>query len=232
MSKVKDFKNLDEAIKEEEFKELSENASLDNEENKPKNPKKPLLTEVEIKKRKARRTRVAAAAFVLLLGAGIMGNWYYENSDFSATVKPVVSSQSKTLGEAEFVDGTANVSVKPESEYFSSARVERQTSRDEAIEKLQSIIDNESSTNEAKTAASEGITRISNIISIENKIETLVCAKGAENCLAVVSDDGTRVDVIVDIPELTDEAALQIKEIAMQQLGCTFDKVSIIQSNS
>ena len=55
-------------------------------------------------------------------------------------------------------------------------------------------------------------------------------AKGADNCIAVVNDDATRVDVIVDVPELTDSLILQIKEIAMQQLGCSFKDVSIIQS--
>lgn len=68
------------------------------------------------------------------------------------------------------------------------------------------------------------------MIGIENKIETLVTAKGVSNCIAVVSDDGSRVDVIVDVEELTDPVILQIKEVAMQQLGCSFESVSIIQS--
>ena len=64
----------------------------------------------------------------------------------------------------------------------------------------------------------------------ENKIETLVKAKGVKNCLAVISEDGTKVDVIVDVEELTDEIILQIKEISMEQLKCGFENVTIIQS--
>lgn len=231
MSKAKKIKDLNDAIKEEEFKELSELAS-DEVQNTEETQEKPILTEEEIKVRKVRRTRAAVAAFVLLLGVGIMGNWYYENSDIAATVKPVITSrQTKTLGEAEYVDATAEEEVKTESEYFSSARLDRQTARDEAIEKLQQIIDDDSSTAEAKNTASQGITNISNYISIENKIETLVTAKGADNCLAVISEDGSRVDVIVDVEELSDSLILQIKEIAMEQLGCGFENVSIIQSH-
>ncbi len=192
----------------------------------------PILSEKELKVRKAKRTRVAVAAFVLLLGIGVMGNWYYENSDFSASVRPLItSSETKTLGEAEYVDGTTQ-SQNAESEYFSQARVERQTARDEAIEKLQSIIDKADESEESKKIASEGIAQISNYISIENKIETLAAAKGVKHCLAVVSSDGTRVDVIIDVDELTDDIILQMKEIAMQQLGVSFENVSVIQCKS
>ena len=46
-----------------------------------------------------------------------------------------------------------------------------------------------------------------------------------------MSDDSSRVDVIVDVQDLTDEIILQIKEIATQQLNCSFENVTIIQSN-
>ena len=231
MGKVKDLKNLSDAINEEEFKEQSEMLLNEKNDENGNKIKKPILSEKEIKVRKARRTKFAVAAFVLLLGIGVMGNWYYENTDFASSVKPVISTKSKTLGEAELVDATTNnVEIKSESEYFSSARLDRQSARDEAIEKLQSVIDDDKSSAEVKKTATEGIAKISDTINIENKIESLVTAKGADNCIAVVNADATRVDVIVDVPELTDSLILQIKEIAMQQLGCSFKDVSIIQS--
>ena len=55
--------------------------------------------------------------------------------------------------------------------------------------------------------------------------------KVVNNALAVVSEDGGRVDVIVDAPELTDELILQIKEITVSQLDCGFENITIIQSN-
>ena len=58
-----------------------------------------------------------------------------------------------------------------------------------------------------------------------------MCAKGVQNCIAVVDTEGTRVDVIVDVAELTDDIILQIKEIATEQLSCGFENVTIIQSN-
>lgn len=184
-------------------------------------------TNTDTKKRA--KTKVAVAAFVFLLAVGIGGNWYYENSGIAGKIEPILNSaQTKTLGEAEFVDATTQ--MNKESEYFSTARVERQTARDEALEKLQAVIDKTDSTDEANAKASEEIAKISNYISIENKVETLVTAKGVNNCLAVISADGKRIDVIVDVEDLNEQTIVQIKDIAMEQLGCSFENVSIIQS--
>lgn len=185
-------------------------------------------TDNSVTKKRA-KTKVAVAAFVFLLAVGIGGNWYYENSGIAGKIEPILNSaQTKTLGEAEFVDATTQ--MNKESEYFSTARVERQTARDESLEKLQAVIDKTDSTDEANVKASEEIAKISNYISIENKVETLVTAKGVNNCLAVISADGKRIDVIVDVEDLNEQTIVQIKDIAMEQLGCSFENVSIIQS--
>ena len=68
----------------------------------------------------------------------------------------------------------------------------------------------------------------SDIISTENKIETLVKAKGVNNCIAVINEDATKVNVIVDTKDLTDQIVLQIKEITVSQLGCSYEDVTII----
>lgn len=183
------------------------------------------------KKKKGSKTKVVASVLVLLLAVGIGGNWYWENSDISSKISSITSS-GKTLGEATFVDATTEVSQTTESEYFSTARVERQSARDETLETLQAVIDSESEDSEAHKVAAEKIAAVSSYIEIENKIETLVQAKGVQNCLAVVSEDGTRVDVIIDSEELTDALILQIKEIATSQLDCGFENVTIIQSNN
>ena len=78
--------------------------------------------------------------------------------------------------------------------------------------------------------AAEKLADLSADISAENKIETLVSAKGVDNCLAVMNNEGNRVDVIVDAEELSDTLILQVKEIAMRETGCTFEEVSVIQS--
>lgn len=195
---------------------------------KPKK-EKPVLTEEQIKKRRTRNTRIAACCFLLLLGVGVAGNWYWENSDLPAKISAVSSEKDKVLGEATYVDATTQ--APKENAYFSSARVERQTSRDESLEKLQKIVDSTKESDKAHITAAEKIASISDMISIENKIETLVKAKGVNNCLAIINEDGTKVNVIVDVKDLTDKIILQIKDIAVAQLGCSWEDVTIIQSN-
>lgn len=189
--------------------------------------------EDKIEKKKKRKFLTSVTAFVLILGVGIVGNWYYQNSDVSSTIQPLIDSATeKTLGKAELVDAQATTSVKAESDYFVNARMERQSARDSSLEKLQAIIESTEEKDEAKTIASENIARISNFISIENKIETLVCAKGVDNCIAIINEEGSRVDVIVDAKTLDDTLIMQIKDIATSQLDCGFENVSIIQSNN
>jgi stage III sporulation protein AH len=173
---------------------------MNNETKNQKNKKqKPILTEEELKKRKSKRTRVAAASFVLLLGMGILGNWYFENPKVAATIEPLISSsteRTKTLGEAEFVEATTELEQK-ENSYFASARVERQTARDEATDKLQSVLDKTDESEAARKKAAEEMAKLSENIANENKIETLVTAKGVDNCIAVIGTDGKKVDIIV-----------------------------------
>ena len=210
-------KEIEEFFEEQDNGNISNNEVLVNPEDKADN-----------KKRK--RYISAVAAFVLILGVGVVGNWYYQNSDVSSTIQPLIDSATeKTLGKAELVDATANVE---EDTYFTKARMERNTARDTALEKLQAVVDSADEESAAKDLAAENIARISNFITIENKIETLVCAKGVSNCVAVIKDDGSGVDVVVDCETLDDTTIMQIKDIAMSQLQCSFEKVSIIQYNN
>lgn len=221
---------LDEQIKTEEddFAEFENEFNAENVEEQSVE----LVNPEDKKDRKKRKKYISTvAAFVLILGIGVVGNWYYQNTDVGSTIKPLIDSATeKTLGKAELVDATTD--VKENDTYFTKARMERNSARDTALEKLQAVVSDTSENESARTVAAENITRISNFITIENKIETLVCAKGVDNCLAVIKEDGSGVDVIVDCKTLDDTTIMQIKDIAMSQLQCGFEDVSIIQSNN
>ena len=220
----------DEQIKteEDEFAEFENEFNAENVEEQSVE----LVNPEDKKDRKKRKKYISTvAAFVLILGIGVVGNWYYQNTDVGSTIRPLIDSATeKTLGKAELVDATTD--VKENDTYFTKARMERNSARDTALEKLQAVVSDTSENESARTVAAENITRISNFITIENKIETLVCAKGVDNCLAVIKEDGSGVDVIVDCKTLDDTTIMQIKDIAMSQLQCGFEDVSIIQSNN
>lgn len=186
------------------------------------------FTDSDFTNKKAKKTRIAISCFALLLAVGVVGNWYWENSDISSKVSTISSAKEKILGEATYVDATTEKTT--ENSYFSSARVDRQTARDASLEKLQKIVDSQTENKEAQKDAADKIAKISDNITIENKIETLVTAKGINNCLAIINENSEKIDIIVDVEDLTDTIILQIKEIATSQLGCSFEDVTIIQS--
>lgn len=191
------------------------------------------INEQESKKSKTKRKRfiTSIAVIAIVLAVGVTGNWYYQNSDAQSTLQPLLDSAAqKTLGKAELVDATAT--TVEENSYFSSARMDRQNAREASIEKLQGIVDSADENEDLKKDAVDKIAQISANVNNENKIETLVCAKGVKNCLAVISEDGKRVDVIVDTQDLNDTLIMQIKDIAIAQTSCSFENVSIVQSSS
>ena len=104
--------------------------------NQKEEKEKPYLPKNKSKREKQEIHAIVACCFLLLLGVGVAGNWYWENSDISAKVSSISSGRDKVLGEATYVDATTTQPVK-ENAYFSSARVDRQTARDESLEKLQ-----------------------------------------------------------------------------------------------
>lgn len=182
-----------------------------------------------------KKGKLVLSLAVLLLSSALFLNWYFTNNDVKQTLTPLLSGElttkeTKNLGEASFVGATTKPTETPknESEYFSTARLERQKARDSALEELQKIANNETGDSAAKKVATEKVTKLTDSITAENKIETLVKAKEVDNCLAIISDN--KVEVIVKIGELSDPLVIQIKEIVMNQTKISYENISIIES--
>ncbi len=109
--------------------------------------------------------------------------------------------------------GENNVSVS--DNYFASAQVSRQRARDEAMEVLQSVVDNEGAAEAVKTQALADLSKLALAIEQEANIETLIMAKGFEKCVAVISDDTARI--IVSGSGLSPAQIAQINEIVYEQ---------------
>ncbi len=111
--------------------------------------------------------------------------------------------------------------------YFSSIQVERQRTRDEAIEVLQAVVDNTSSTETAKNEALAQIGKLADIMEAEANIETLIVAKGFTECVAVVSNDAA--NIVVKSDGLIPAQISQINEIVYEQTGIKPVNIKIIQ---
>lgn len=117
------------------------------------------------------------------------------------------------------VDGNGSSDALNEIDsFFASTQVERQRSRDEAIEVLQLVVENPEALDESKSLAMEEISKIAAAIDSESQIESLVTAKGFEKCIAVVSDSGCNV-IVKSAAALTPSQVAQIQEIVYEQAG-------------
>lgn len=113
-----------------------------------------------------------------------------------------------------------------EENYFTATILNRQQSRDEAIDVLKMVSESDESSEEAKAEASAKISQIAVDIQNENNIETLVKAKGFSDCVAVISDNA--VSVIVSAETLQAAEAAQILAIVYDTTGISPENVSII----
>ena len=111
--------------------------------------------------------------------------------------------------------------------YFSSVQLSRQRTRDEAIEVLQSVVDNQSSTETAKNEALAEINKLAGVMETEANIETLIIAKGFEECVAVLS--GENASIVVKSEGLMASEISQINEIVYQQAGILPTNITIIE---
>ena len=163
-----------------------------------------------------KRNLIIACA-VLLIGAAIWVNWMIFAGDEDGYTG--YDDASGTLNNA----GDASASNTQDS-YFATVQVSRERTRDEALEVLQSVVDNADADEAVKTQALADINRLALEMSAESNIETLVMSKGFEDCVAVIngedatvvvktgSDDGLLPNQIAQINEIVYEQA-QIKPV-------------------
>ena len=182
--------------------------------------------------KKTWKRNLIAAGVLLVVCAGIYLNWYagHGAADLTETL-----DAGKILDDTTLVlqqeQGDALVTpvqqTGTQAEYFAQMRLSRQTARDEAVELLQETIayaDGDA----ASSAKLEGI--ISDALA-ESQIESLIVAKGYQDCVAFLGEDGVSVVVATDTGELTAEDVAKITDIAMSETGLPAGSVKIMAAN-
>lgn len=116
------------------------------------------------------------------------------------------------------------------AQYFAEAVINRQRARDEAIEVLQLVLDNDEALEEAKSVAMAEMTQIAVNIEKESNIESLISAKGFEDSVAVIS--GSSCSVVVNTDGLLPNEVAQIQEIVYEQAGILPENMKIIEKKA
>ena len=195
------------------------------------NFKKVLNTMGDFFKKMGKRNLIIAGA-VIMIGLAVYVNWIFFagnatddsfNYDQSAGMN---TNYGTTLGTGS-TTGDQSSTATDSASYFSSVQVSRQKARDEALEVLNAVVDNDNATDQVKAEAVAEIRQIASEMENEAKIESLIKSKGYAQCVAVIS--GENVSIVVQHEgELSAAALAQINAIVYEQTGISPAGISII----
>ena len=198
------------------------------------------------------KRNAVVAAIVLFVCVAVYLNWSYHKDNNTDAGKP--------LGEAALVggqtsdplltSGTASASPSPSasesgetsgqqeenstsetgSNYFDSARLNRQQARDSALSLLQEAAGDENADQAMKDEANASIQTMASVTVSEAQIENLVTAKGYADCVAFIGDNSVSVVVSNNGVSLTDADVAKITEIVTDETGMEASKIKIIEA--
>jgi stage III sporulation protein AH len=169
-----------------------------------------------------KRNLIIAAA-VLVIAVSVLLNFIL----FSGSDKDGYDGYEQPSGNVSDNLTPNDTQTNTENTYFSATQVSRQRARDEALEVLQAVVDSADSSEVAKNGALESIAAIANEIQKEANIESLITAKGFEQCIAIINDGMCTVVVMTD--GLLASHKSQINEIVYEQTGIKPVNVKYIQ---
>lgn len=191
------------------------------------------------------KRNAVVAAIALFICAAVYLNWSYGQE----------AEAGKTLGQSAMVGGNANdplvtgdssaqtgstdstqsgdtqTSAQTEtgSEYFATARLNRQQARDSALSLLQDAAAREDADETVKTQVNDTIQTMADYTVTEAQIENLVIAKGYTDCVAFIGEDALSLAVAAPEGGLTEADTAKIVDVVNQSSGFTADQIKIIE---
>lgn len=182
-----------------------------------------------------------AAAIVLFVCGAVYLNWSYAQdtqagknlgeatlvgSDSLLRTEDGQAAQDNAGGENAGQDGGSAAS----GTYFSTARLNRQQARDNALSLLQEAAGDEKADQSSIDEANAAIQTMAGYTVTEAQIENLITAKGYADCVAFLGEDSISVVVSTLENGMTDTDAARIGEIVMEQTGLKADQIKIIEA--
>ena len=191
------------------------------------------------------KRNAVVAAIALFVCAAVYLNWSYEQeagktlgeSTLVGSEDPLLNGTSgssssgaeggsQTEGETQSEAG-ASQTGETSSDYFSTARLNRQQSRDSALALLQDAA-GEDADQTLKDEANASIQAMADYTVTEAQIENLVIAKGYADCVAFIGENALSLAVAAPEGGLTDTDTARIVDVVHQTTGFTADQVKII----
>ena len=166
---------------------------------------------------------------VVLIGAAVWLNFIFfsgnGNDGFDYTGGTGMSGELDN-SKNPTSDGSTNTQSDADS-YFATVQVSRQRAREEALEVLNAVVENQNATDDVKAEAVAEIKKISLEMEQEADIESLLISKGFEKCVAVIN--GETASIVVKCSEtLTPAQLAQINASVYEVAGIEPVNITIV----
>ena len=185
------------------------------------------------------KRNAVVAAIALFVCAAVYLNWNYEQEAQAGktlgqstmvggeTEDPLLSNGSGTadVGGTASDTGTASAS----SDYFATARLNRQQARDSALSLLQDAAAREDADETVKEQVNETIQTMADYTVTEAQIENLVVAKGYTDCVAFIGENSLSLAVSAPEGGLVEADTAKLVDVVNQAAGFTADQIKIIE---
>lgn len=172
------------------------------------------------------KKNLVATAVLLTVCGGIYANWAYGQdkavSDLTDTL-----DKDKVLSEDMLVMGdNQSLESNTMTDYFAAVRLSRQEARDSAVTLLQEAM---AYGDESAGNTSAELEELVNLALCEAQIESLVIAKGYEDCVVYIADDAVSVAVATPENGLQQPDVAVIADIVLTQSDYTIDQIHVVE---
>ncbi len=178
--------------------------------------------------RKIGKRNVIIASALLLVGVAVCLSLVLGTGN--GKVNEGFDGYGETAGNEQTSENTPtneNTQTNTTEQYFSSVAVSRQKARDEALEVLASVAENADASEQVKNDALASIAALAQEMQYESDIESLIVAKGFEDCIAIINGD--TASIVVKCPDTLLPAQIaQINEIVYSQASIVPANITII----
>lgn len=177
------------------------------------------------------KKQIVLAGLTVLLGVAVYVNYLYSSADISTADSE--SREASNYGDVRFVSSEnvggqeINVSSTDSDAYFAQARLDKQQSRDEAVEVLQSFYFGGDSTADELEVIARDVAAVGGYIETESRVENLLKAQGFAEALCYLSDSAA--NVIVKTEGLDTAQAAQIKSTLLGEIAIPAENITIVE---
>ena len=173
------------------------------------------------------KKNIMAAAVLVTVCAGIYLNWLYTEDQTAANLEDTLDTTKLLSADTLVMNDNNEQEMTTVSDYFAAVRLSRQQARDSAVSLLQEAMSYSQDPEASKS--NDQLEELVQLALCEAQIESLVIAKGYEECVAYISDGGISVAVAMPEGGLKQEDVAVIADIVMMQTDFDMQNIRVVE---